>query len=243
MARVVDRLVGAERKPAAPVLPLRVPEARKVWEHPTAKRSTTEIAVKRLMDIVISATALLLLSPLLATVAILLRVKTGPGVLFSQPRVGLNGQNFGCLKFRTMVRNADAALADYLRTNPTAKIEWDATQKLKHDPRVTPFGHFLRKSSLDELPQLVNVLLGQMSCVGPRPVVPSELQKYGVHIAEYLSVRPGLTGPWQVSGRSQLSYADRVALDAEYVRHWSLKRDMTILLKTIPAVTKFEEAA
>ena len=172
-----------------------------------------------------------------------MRVSMGRGILFSQPRVGLHGRPFDCLKFRTMIPGAEAALEAYLQSNPAARREWDASRKLQHDPRISSIGRFLRRSSLDELPQLLNVLRGDMSCVGPRPVVQAELPRYGVHMADYLSVRPGLTGLWQVSGRSHLSYDDRVALDADYIKHWTLMRDVVILFKTIPAVAKFQEAA
>ncbi len=199
--------------------------------------------IKRAMDVVIAGSMLVLLSPVLLMVAVLVRSRMGGDILFSQPRVGRDGKTFACHKFRTMVDNGQAILDAHFARFPDAKREWDETRKLKDDPRVTPLGRILRKSSLDELPQLYNVLTGDMSCVGPRPIVPVELEKYGANKADYLSVRPGLTGAWQISGRSQLSYAERVRLDADYVRNWSLKRDIVILLKTIPAVAKFEEAA
>ncbi len=197
---------------------------------------------KRLMDVGIAATMLLVLSPVLLMVALLVRSRMGGDILYSQERVGRNGKMFACYKFRTMVSNGAAVLDAHLAVNPDADKEWRENQKLTNDPRVTPLGHALRKSSLDELPQLYNVLIGDMSCVGPRPIVQSELEKYGAHKAHYLSVRPGLTGAWQISGRSQLSYAERVRLDVEYVSNWTLKRDIVILVKTIPAVAKFEQA-
>lgn len=198
---------------------------------------------KRMMDIGIAASMLLILTPLLAIVAMLVRRQMGASVIYAQQRVGRGGDLFWCYKFRTMVANGDPILKAHLAANPDARKEWDERRKLKDDPRVTRLGHLLRKSSLDELPQLFNVLIGDMSCVGPRPVVAAEIQRYGVHRADYESVRPGLTGAWQVSGRSLLSYDERVQLDADYVQHWSLRRDIVILLKTIPAVAKFEEAA
>jgi exopolysaccharide production protein ExoY len=200
-------------------------------------------AAKRLIDIVIAGGTLLLLSPIFLMVAALVRVLMGGEVFYAQKRVGRGGVEFDCYKFRSMVADGDQVLKAHLAANPAARKEWDASRKLKDDPRVTPLGRILRKSSLDELPQLLNILKGDMSCVGPRPVVMSELERYGVHKIEYLRVRPGLTGAWQVSGRSQLTYAERVSLDTDYVQHWSLRRDLVILCKTIPAVAKFEEAA
>ncbi|GAC1326963.1 MAG: hypothetical protein NVSMB26_00020 [Beijerinckiaceae bacterium] len=135
-----------------------------------------------------------------------------------------------------MVPQADRALEDYLRIDPAAAKEWAGSRKLKQDPRVTPLGHVLRKTSLDELPQLINVLRGEMSLVGPRPVIEDELFLYGPHATTYTSVRPGLTGPWQISGRSDLSYDERIHLDRHYVENWSFRRDLAILVKTIPAM-------
>ena len=208
-----------------------------------SSRASRGPTYKRLMDIIISSTALVLLAPLFAMVAVLVRMRMGEGVFFAHERVGLNGAHFACFKFRTMVSGADTALAEHLRACPAAQQEWNETRKLRDDPRVTSLGRILRKSSLDELPQFFNVLRGDMSCVGPRPVIPAELARYGAHATDYKSVRPGLTGIWQVSGRSHLSYEERVALDVDYVRHQSLGRDIVILLKTIPAVAKFEDAA
>jgi UDP-galactose-lipid carrier transferase len=135
-----------------------------------------------------------------------------------------------------MVTNSDRVLTDLLARDPDATAEWQATQKLRRDPRVTPIGRFLRKTSLDELPQLVNVLRGDMSLVGPRPIVAAERRFYGKHIDDYYSIRPGITGLWQISGRSDTSYERRVELDVWYVRNWTLWRDVVILLKTLPIV-------
>ena len=151
-------------------------------------------------------------------------------------RIGASGQVFECLKFRSMIANADAVLADLLARSPEAKAEWDATQKLRKDPRITPVGRLLRKTSLDELPQLINVVLGDMSLVGPRPIVASEVRFYGDKIAYYQAVRPGVTGLWQVSGRSDTTYDRRVQLDVWYVRNRSLWLDIAILFRTLPAV-------
>jgi exopolysaccharide production protein ExoY len=198
---------------------------------------------KRALDIVVSLTALVLLSPLLLMVALLIRVTMGGPVLFSHRRLGLHGRPFDCLKFRSMVSNADAALRLYLVNNPAANEEWKTCQKLRHDPRITTLGRILRRSSIDELPQLFNVLMGQMSCVGPRPIVVDEIGRYGPYWTEYVKTRPGMTGSWQVSGRNRLSYGRRVALDRHYVRRWSLLRDVWILVRTIPAVMRANETA
>jgi exopolysaccharide production protein ExoY len=191
---------------------------------------------KRCVDLAIACTAVVLLSPLLAFIALAIKLSMGGPVIYSQLRVGYNGQLFRCFKFRSMSRNADKVLAAYLAANELAAEEWSASRKLKHDPRITPLGAFLRRSSLDELPQLFNVVRGDMSCVGPRPIVADELALYGVFASEYLRVRPGVTGLWQIAGRNDLPYGARVALDSCYVRSWSHASDFIILLKTIPAV-------
>ena len=143
---------------------------------------------------------------------------------------------FDCIKFRTMVMNADEVLYQVISTDSQAAAEWAATQKLRNDPRVTRIGQFLRRSSLDELPQLFNVLRGEMSLVGPRPIVQAEVARYGCDIQHYYAAKPGLTGLWQISGRSDMSYARRVRLDVWYIRNWTLWHDIAILFKTIPAV-------
>jgi exopolysaccharide production protein ExoY len=198
---------------------------------------------KRAIDLVIAGTAVLVMAPLLALVSLGVRLMLGGPVLYTQRRIGLGGRSFPCYKFRTMVLDADAVLRRHLEDDPEAAREWQETQKLKNDPRVTPFGHLLRKSSIDELPQLFNVLRGDMSCIGPRPVLAAELERYSAHANEYRSARPGLTGLWQVSGRNRLSYRDRVALDRLYVRRWSLGLDLVILLRTIPAVMRLDETS
>lgn len=201
-------------------------------------------ALKRLLDIVIAAVALLVLSPLMLMIALGIRLSMGAGpVVFAQSRVGFGGKTFVCYKFRTMVCDGEEILRQHLANRPDAAHEWATCRKLSRDPRVTAFGHILRKSSLDELPQFVNVLLGEMSCVGPRPVVAAELGRYGTGVREYISCRPGLTGLWQIGGRNSRSYADRVALDRFYARRWSLKLDLAILAGTIPAVLRFGDTA
>jgi exopolysaccharide production protein ExoY len=199
--------------------------------------------LKRSFDLLMSALALVLLLPTFAIVAILIKL-TSPGpVFFRHARVGFRGQPFQCLKFRTMVTNSDVVLADLLSQSSPAAQEWSETQKLKNDPRVSGIGQFLRKSSLDELPQLINVLLGQMSLVGPRPVTQGELKRYGRSSSKYLAARPGLTGLWQVSGRNSLHYSRRVALDRYYVTRWSPMLDLSIILRTIPALFKSDQTS
>jgi lipopolysaccharide/colanic/teichoic acid biosynthesis glycosyltransferase len=196
------------------------------------------LTTKRLIDVIGAAAALIMMAPLLLLIAcLLLLFERGP-ILFRQVRVGRGGRRFMCLKFRTMIIDAEEALEKYLTTNMDARREWEASQKLKKDPRITPLGHFLRRTSLDELPQLLNVLGGQMSLVGPRPIVPDEIARYGDQLEAYLSVRPGITGLWQVSGRNDCNYNERVQLDARYVSEWRLYRDLIILLRTVPAVLR-----
>ncbi|WP_137126166.1 sugar transferase [Roseomonas sp. HF4] len=194
-------------------------------------------ALKRGSDILGTTLLLLILSPLLLILTVLVRRDGGPA-FYRHTRVGLGGRPFGCMKLRTMVTDADRLLATHLATDAKAAREWSARRKLADDPRITRIGRLLRATSLDELPQLVNVLRGEMSLVGPRPVVPEELQQhYGVlGGSAYLATRPGITGLWQISGRSDTSYRQRVALDIRYVSDWSLLLDLTILLRTIPAV-------
>jgi undecaprenyl-phosphate galactose phosphotransferase len=193
--------------------------------------------LKRLFDIVGSLALLVLLAPLLAYLSWRIR-QTGGAAIFSHARVGRYGQMFGCLKFRTMVPDAGGVLKQLLDTSPGVRAEWDRDFKLKDDPRITPIGAFLRGTSLDELPQLWNVLKGEMSLVGPRPIIEAELERYGDQVGYYLETRPGITGLWQISGRNNTSYDDRVALDSWYVRNWSLWYDLVILVKTINVVLR-----
>lgn len=192
---------------------------------------------KAAFDVAAAMLALLFLAPLLIVVGVLVKLDGGP-VLFAHTRIGRGGKRFPCLKFRSMVVDSDVVLRRLLESDPRAAQEWAATQKLRDDPRITWIGRILRKTSLDELPQLFNVLRRDMSLVGPRPIVATELTRYGQDIVYYLSARPGITGLWQVSGRSDTSYAQRVALDIAYVRDWSLWMDMAIVARTIPAVLK-----
>lgn len=198
---------------------------------------------KRALDVSVASVTLILALPLMLVTAILIKVTMGGPVLFAHRRIGFNGRPFDCYKFRTMVQHADQVLEEYLARNPDAAVAWREAQKLKHDPRITFLGRVLRKSSIDELPQLVNVLRGEMSCVGPRPVVASELSRYGSLADEYLKTRPGLTGLWQISGRDGVDYARRVRLDADYVRNWSIRSDLTILVWTALVVMRFDQAS
>ena len=191
--------------------------------------------VKRLFDIAGSATLLVLLAPFFATIAWRIR-RDGGRAIYAHGRVGRHGKPFDCYKFRSMIANADAVLAEVLANDPAARAEWERDFKLKNDPRITPVGAFLRKTSLDELPQLWNVLKGEMSMVGPRPIVTEELARYNHQVGYYLEARPGMTGLWQISGRNDVDYADRVNLDAWYVKNWSLWYDIVILLKTVKVV-------
>jgi exopolysaccharide production protein ExoY len=184
----------------------------------------------RLLDIVISFSLLVFFLPLMLIVAAIL--SPSGKVLFAQRRIGRDGQEFHCLKFRTMVVDAEARLQNLLKNDPVARAEWAHNQKLKNDPRITPVGRFLRRTSLDELPQLLNILGGSMSIVGPRPIVRSEVERYGRHFPKYCAVKPGLTGLWQVSGRSDTNYGKRVALDILYVKRRSVQFYMIIVLKT-----------
>lgn len=191
---------------------------------------------KRVIDVTLAVSGLIMLSVLMLIVAAAITALDRGPILIRHKRIGKDGVPFGCLKFRTMVVDADAVLVRHLAASPEAAVEWMAMRKLRNDPRITPIGKILRETSLDELPQLINVIRGEMSLVGPRPIVAEETVRYGAAIAEYKSVRPGLTGLWQCSGRNDVTYERRVMLDREYVRTWSIWRDLTIMLKTVPAV-------
>ncbi len=196
---------------------------------------------KSLCDVIAAAILLILLGPLLLILAALSRTDGGPA-FYSQPRIGIGGRPFRCIKFRTMVVDAEIRLARLLAEDMELAAEWQSTRKLRNDPRITPIGRFLRKTSLDELPQLFNVLRGEMSLIGPRPIAESEMPLYGANIDHYLGAKPGLTGIWQVSGRSNTTYERRVELDAWYVRNWTLWNDVAILVRTIPAVLRRDGA-
>jgi undecaprenyl-phosphate galactose phosphotransferase len=197
--------------------------------------------VKRCFDLAVSATVLLVGAPVFLFIATRV-ASTGKPIFFGHTRVGQHNKPFKCYKFRTMAPNADKLLADLLATDPEARAEWERDFKLKNDPRITPIGRFLRKTSLDEIPQLWNVLKGDMSLVGPRPVVTAELERYGSQVDFYLEAKPGITGLWQISGRNDVTYETRVYLDAWYVKNWSLFNDIVILFRTVKVIFRTDGA-
>jgi len=203
-------------------------------------RNSARIA-KRAFDVLGSLAILAAISPFMLAIALMVR-RDGGSATYGHVRVGQDGRPFKCLKFRSMVANSAEVLAELLANDPEARREWERDFKLKNDPRITPIGAFLRRTSLDELPQLINVLRGEMSLVGPRPVVKDELQRYGDMVSFYLKVRPGMSGLWQISGRSETDYARRVWLDRWYVQNWSLWYDLVILIRTIRVVLRKEGA-
>lgn len=191
--------------------------------------------LKRLFDVTAVLLALPLVLPVLGVLAVLI-ARHGGKPLYGHTRVGRDGRRFRCWKLRSMVPNADAVLIVHLATHPAARAEWERSRKLENDPRITPLGRVLRKYSLDELPQLLNVLAGEMSLVGPRPITGQELRGYGAVAPAYLRLTPGITGLWQVSGRNRLDFAERIAFDAEYARRIGLRCDLGILLRTVRVV-------
>lgn len=197
--------------------------------------------LKRMFDIVGSIAIIILLSPLLLYISRKVQRDGGPAI-YGHERIGKDGEPFKCLKFRSMVINSQEVLENLLSTDLDAKKEWDATFKLKNDPRITKIGGFLRRTSLDELPQLFNVLKGEMSLVGPRPIITAELERYNDEVDYYLLSKPGMTGLWQVSGRSDVDYETRVYLDAWYVKNWSMWNDIAILFKTVGVVLRKDGA-
>jgi exopolysaccharide production protein ExoY len=199
-------------------------------------------SIKRIVDIILATSGIILLAPLLL-LCFLACAFTSPGVaVYRHPRVGFGGKPFDCFKFRTMVADSEECLRAYLASNPKANAEWAATCKLQVDPRVTAIGSVLRKTSLDELPQLLNVLKGDMSLVGPRPVTAEELVRYSTGVDAYLACRPGITGLWQVSGRSRTTYGKRVACDTFYSHNWSMLLDAKIIIATIPTLLDSDNA-
>lgn len=193
--------------------------------------------LKRAFDFSFSLAVMVVFSPVFLAIAIAVMIASPGPVFYSHQRIGRAGKPFACWKFRSMYPDADARLIELLESDIELKEEWMKTRKLKNDPRITPIGKFIRKTSLDEIPQFWNVLRGDLSVVGPRPVVKDELVKfYGAQTPVILSVRPGLTGPWQVSGRSNVNYDERVRLDAEYVNNRTFWGDILLVIKTIPAM-------
>jgi exopolysaccharide production protein ExoY len=199
-------------------------------------------SIKRLVDIILAVTGLVALLPLFSLCILgILLTSRGPAI-FRHRRVGFRGRHFDCLKFRTMAPDAGQRLQQYLSENPQARREWEENRKLQRDPRVTPFGALLRKTSLDELPQLFNVLKGEMSIVGPRPVTDDEIERYSHRVSAYLACKPGITGLWQISGRSKTSYSKRVMFDTAYAQNWSVVLDAKIIILTVPALLGSDDA-
>lgn len=192
--------------------------------------------IGRAAEVILCVLAMVFLAPLFLISALLVWREDGGPIFYRQERIGRGARKFACLKFRTMAVDAEARLQKLLEADPQARVEWNRSRKLKNDPRITRIGGFLRSSSLDELPQLINIIRGDMSLVGPRPIVAEEVARYGIHFRHYCAVRPGLTGLWQVSGRSDVSYRERVVMDVAYVRAKCLTLDLKILFATVPAV-------
>ena len=192
--------------------------------------------IKRSLDILLVLVSAPVILPLLAIVVAAVRLSSPGPIFFSHRRIRRHGTFFTMWKFRTMCTNSSEILENYLAAHPEARAEWRRTHKLRHDPRITRVGAILRRTSLDELPQLWNIFNGSMTLVGPRPIVAAEVEKYGEYFADYCLVKPGLTGLWQVSGRSAVDYPERVKLDRRYAHNWSLRGDLKILLKTFGAV-------
>lgn len=203
---------------------------------PASLKAENGKPIFRIVDVTLACILLILASPVMIICWLSVKL-SGPGkALFRHMRIGRNGQPFACYKFRTMVENAETMLVPLLNESDQSRGEWAVSQKLHNDPRVTAVGRILRRYSLDELPQLFNVLRGDMSMVGPRPIVKDEIARYGVHFFDYCSVKPGLSGLWQVSGKNSLSYEERVRLDTQYARSKSVWKDIVILWRTIPVV-------
>lgn len=192
--------------------------------------------IKRIVDLILASIGIIILTPLFIVIALFIKIFTRGNVFFEHKRIGLDGKSFYCIKFQTMYPNSQDILRDLLAHDANAKHEWEQNFKLKNDPRITPIGKFLRRTSLDELPQLLNVIKGDMSLVGPRPIVEAELKRYKADEYYYKLVRPGITGLWQISGRNDVDYTTRVHLDVNYIKNWSLWYDFVILLKTILVV-------
>ena len=202
----------------------------------------SSLAAKRMLDLALILIGSIVVLPLCLLIALCVKLQSPGPVFYAQRRVGRGGQAIRVWKFRTMLADADELLRGVLCGNPDARAEWSEDHKLKDDPRVTTFGRFLRKTSLDELPQLWNVLKGEMSLVGPRPIVEAEIPKFGDSFEMYTRVPPGITGPWQVSGRNRVSYDERVRLNEHYVRNWSIWLDLFILFRTVRVVLSFDGA-
>ncbi|WP_408590026.1 sugar transferase [Novosphingobium sp.] len=230
---------GAAHSSAPSTASPRVPVVRPVRPGGSSVRTVTatERAI-RALDLTIAAGLLILSLPLLVLIGFVIQVTSSGPIVFAHRRIGEGGRAFPCFKFRTMVTDADARLQALLQSDPVARDEWARTQKLRNDPRVTMVGLLLRRSSLDELPQLINILRGDMSLVGPRPIVEAEIPRYGRHFAQYCSVKPGVTGLWQVQRNADTSYRRRVAFDVAYTRSRSFWLNLKILALTLPSVLR-----
>lgn len=251
-----SEFVASDHAPAARAIPLSAPgavpnigpSARVLAAVPPEQKLrlpprrpvavTHQARAIRALDVVGASAALLLLSPILLMVALAIKLFDPGPLLFAHVRVGQGGRTFRCLKFRSMTVDADVRLARLLEADPAARAEWAETHKLRADPRITPLGRFLRRSCLDELPQFVNVLRGEMSLVGPRPIVAAEAVRYGRFFPVYCSLKPGITGLWQIKREDQTSYRRRVAFDLTYARSRSLPLNLAILLLTVPSVMR-----
>jgi lipopolysaccharide/colanic/teichoic acid biosynthesis glycosyltransferase len=195
-------------------------------------RKSSDIT-KRLFDIIFSLSVLLLCAPVYLAIGIVIACTSSGAIFYIQERVGKNHQHFGCIKFRTMIPNADRLLTEMMAQSEDIRQEFSESFKIKNDPRITTIGKLLRITNLDEFPQFINVLKGEMSVVGPRPLVPEELERYGRHIDRVLTIRPGITGLWQVSGRNDLPYAQRIKIDVSYIKNRNFWLDLQIIFKTI----------
>ena len=223
------RVIGRVRKEAPATTPRTIE---------SAPRHALALVVQRGMDLTIAMMCLLIVWPVMLAAAIMVWLSSPGPIFYSQRRFGRDGQIFDCLKFRTMQVGADRLLRDLLESSPATAAIWKKDRKLPDDPRVTYFGRFLRRYSIDELPQLFNVVRGEMSIVGPRPLATDEAHFYADAFAAYCSLKPGITGPWQVSGRNQVSFEGRAQLDCEYARTKSVGQDVLIILRTIPVVLR-----
>ena len=201
-------------------------------------KQNIEIFIKTVLDFILAFLGIIILSPVYLYIAYKIKKEDGGKIIYAYDCIGKHGKIFKCYKFRSMIENSQAVLKKYLEDNITARSEWATFYKLKNDPRVTKIGAKLRKSSMDELPQLFNVLKGDMSLVGPRQIVKDEIMKFGKYIDLYYSVKPGITGYWQVCGRSEVDYKTRVEMTVWYINNWSLWLDVKILIKTVSVVLK-----
>lgn len=231
-----DIVPNAELVPQGSTLAARQIPAATRRPRPQRDRDLESAQLVRALDIVVASAALVFFAPLMLLIAVTILIAGGGPVLFAQSRIGREGKMFTCFKFRTMHNNAEAILRALLEESAEARSEWARDHKLRADPRIVGIGGFLRRTSLDELPQLFNVLRGEMSIVGPRPIVASESGRYGRYLSAYCAVRPGITGLWQVSGRNDTTYRRRVACDVVYARSKSAGNDIAIIARTVPVV-------